>query len=795
METTTTSSENFSTDSLLNLSGKHLISHPETFCFKEPKDSGLWHLKPGLVLPREICELLLTLLQEKNHKLVDDNFINIFKDLERTRLKRVNLRYSKVSDDGLNVLLSHRLVELDISDCSKLTEKTLENINKSGELLNVLVIAGNKTAQKILPTSVFMDSDPTLYPSLREFILKTPSLREFILKTPNLQKFLDISQDKKTCEIFKFPDQVLSKLVTSLPNLISLDISGTNLDGKGQFNNNYYDTDADKIKMCDIKGLQSRVEKPLEFLGLYNTHNDACHRSHIPARVVSGTKNGEQIIAAISAYLEKPIWLQQLINKLVNFIKSKKCHDQKRALNLIILSMMKYGDQIKIQQHGSNNGHLLFFFHKSAYMYFILKNEDYKITYGERQKMIDVLIDAMEIYFDDRYVSHNFFLVLYKFKKLKDIDIYQYRRLVLYLLQILDRSGRYYGSDFYEDVMDLLIYFVRKADVERKKILEDLGIIKGMLNLVDIMLMRHRQRQNSNNKIHLYVTTDHNMLEKALLILLRITNNTPINCHRLLDVQDINYFQSCIKVILNNIKRMDYIHAASVIHKIIGIIGNIAEVKELRCRLMTSDLLTLFEDILVDADLFPFLHIIPAIYIIEASMRYMTAGIISHIASDGSKAWTIDHPTRNEVLDKMVARIDKMIEAIALDPDKEYSNLLRNILVHRSVQSMLRLLKIQHTPQCQYWAAWALAYNTGCFSRSPLTHTENEKHQKFCSLMKKEGGIEILKELLESPQTQMDIKKFASMIITECRQKDFDSPKHMDIHSDSNSDRSYTYQD
>lgn len=38
--------------------------------------------------------------------------------------------------------------------------------------------------------------------------------------------------------------------------------------------------------LCEIPGLRSRVNNPLEFLGLYNTLHDACHRNHIPAKVV-----------------------------------------------------------------------------------------------------------------------------------------------------------------------------------------------------------------------------------------------------------------------------------------------------------------------------------------------------------------------------------------------------------------------------------------------------------------------------------------------------------------------------
>ena len=42
------------------------------------------------------------------------------------------------------------------------------------------------------------------------------------------------------------------------------------------------------IVRCDIPGLVSRVDKPLDFLGLYKTEHEASMRAHIPAKEISG---------------------------------------------------------------------------------------------------------------------------------------------------------------------------------------------------------------------------------------------------------------------------------------------------------------------------------------------------------------------------------------------------------------------------------------------------------------------------------------------------------------------------
>lgn len=74
---------------------------------------------------------------------------------------------------------------------------------------------------------------------------------------------------------------MLATLVESLPLVTHLDISGTNLAGRGVAKKE------SSGKSSDIPGLVSRVDRPLEFLGLYNTAHSACRRHDIPALTVS----------------------------------------------------------------------------------------------------------------------------------------------------------------------------------------------------------------------------------------------------------------------------------------------------------------------------------------------------------------------------------------------------------------------------------------------------------------------------------------------------------------------------
>lgn len=118
---------------------------------------------------------------------------------------------------------------------------------------------------------------------------------------------LDISNTESYPEqgVYKEENKTLSLIVKCLPNLMSLDISGTNLAGKGKFPDSLTILQCIHIrvstnigtaehsvcvslsgKKSDIPGLESRVDNPLEFLGLYHTMHNACRRHDIPAKIV-----------------------------------------------------------------------------------------------------------------------------------------------------------------------------------------------------------------------------------------------------------------------------------------------------------------------------------------------------------------------------------------------------------------------------------------------------------------------------------------------------------------------------
>lgn len=323
-----------SPERLLDICFDYINKHIETIC---PYDvSGKMQLMENLALPVEICERLLN-VRSNSFTPINSSFINVFRNTSCTRLKRVRLRKTEIEDEDLEVLLKHRLTELEIAHSPNLTSSCVRHINENGITLYSLGIGENTN---IFPSKVYGKLKINEYE--KNYILLVPMLRRLSLKcleslppdfynlflynlvnlthldlsncsdlgnfeysehlvnlnslilynvngikcmVPAICKLkslshLDVSQSKDEYGKYEKASKMLKTLVENLPKLTSVDISGTNLAGRGV---------AETTSECtsDIPGLSSRTNNPLQFLGLYETAHNACFRHDIPAKLVS----------------------------------------------------------------------------------------------------------------------------------------------------------------------------------------------------------------------------------------------------------------------------------------------------------------------------------------------------------------------------------------------------------------------------------------------------------------------------------------------------------------------------
>ena len=87
--------------------------------------------------------------------------------------------------------------------------------------------------------------------------------------------------------------------------------------------------------------------------------------------------------------------------------------------------------------------------------------------------------------------------------------------------------------------------------------------------------------------------------------------------------------------------------------------------------------------------------------------------ILVNLLSDGEDAWTIEKPTRNEILKHLVTVLNS-----------RDLNTQRHVRV-TSFEPCFRLLRCDHIPEVQYWAIWTLANFINHSRKHPALHILN----------------------------------------------------------------------
>lgn len=98
------------------------------------------------------------------------------------------------------------------------------------------------------------------------------------------------------------------------------------------------------------------------------------------------------------------------------------------------------------------------------------------------------------------------------------------------------------------------------------------------------------------------------VMEVAWSTMWNVTDETAINCERFLDGKGMEYFLGCLNVsfifgfvltfLLFLFLFKCFAEKEELLRNMMGLLGNVAEVKRLRCRLMTTEFITVFSNLL-----------------------------------------------------------------------------------------------------------------------------------------------------------------------------------------------------
>jgi Zyg-11 family protein len=160
----------------------------------------------------------------------------------------------------------------------------------------------------------------------------------------------------------------------------------------------------------DIPGLASRVERPLKFLGLYDTTNSACRRHDIPALTIAGDANEDQILLSAIMYQDRNEMLTKVLNDLYHLLRFENCTQIDRALRAVLIAMDKHISVKHIQISGS------------ATLFYIVKSKE-KVKFGSilKNHIIRTLLNGMSAHLSDDTMMRNGCLTLCQFSIPSDV--------------------------------------------------------------------------------------------------------------------------------------------------------------------------------------------------------------------------------------------------------------------------------------------------------------------------------------------------------------------------------------
>uniref|UniRef100_A0A672L9D9 Protein zer-1 homolog n=1 Tax=Sinocyclocheilus grahami TaxID=75366 RepID=A0A672L9D9_SINGR len=725
-------------DSLMSLCTVFCLKNlRRTMCYSEGEQNRL-QLRPDVFLPGEICDRLVNVYMDLVHTDSDfepqDGFFQLFSEPRSTRLTRLQLREDLVRDRDLEAIGKQDLMELHLTYCSRLTARGLRTLCSFRHSLLSLSLFGCSSVffrKSGAPLAAGEDEDE------EERVQRHTVDLDFSFQGFNRLRLLNLGGLPAELDV--------ETLLRPLPALISLDLSSVHLPRPAfltQWSERLASLVLYNVELTEelIHTLlqMSRLRSPLHYVMYFcdaqlyfqaftHTHTPLTHsfthahththslfrslaRTHSLSLIhtrthsltlshthtlthITGSKNEDQILNAIEAYTEqRPELAHRAINQLFDIARIQHCSQLLRALQLVITALKTHKYDKSIQVTGS-----------AALFY--LTNTEYRSDQSVRlrRQVIQVVLNGMEHY-QEVTVQRNCCLTLCNFSIPEELE-FQYHRVNLLLLKILEPVRQ--DESIQRIAVHLCNALVCQVDNDHKEAVGKMGFVKTMLNLIQKKLQDRMCDQ---------------VMEFSWSALWNITDETPDNCQMFLECNGMNLFLDCLK---------EFPDKQELHRNMLGLLGNVAEVKALRPQLLTKQFITVFSELLDSkAD--------------GIEVSYNACGVLSHIMFDGPEVWTMEEPRRTHVMDKMWAAI------------QSWDVSSRRNINYRSFEPILRLLPQSSAPVSQHWATWALYNLVSVYS------------SKYCPLLIKEGGVILLQKVLELESSHQETKDMARKVMEQC---------------------------
>nr|CAB3267910.1 protein zer-1 homolog [Phallusia mammillata] len=644
----------------LKIEGISKYSHPNLRSLKIIDNEIAWYLIINSFFPPA-----LTLLELSNFP---DN-----KQLVDVRLEALKMHQEHSGNDNYNFMVPQSYLSLmnDDGDCSPPTTNNV-SMEDLAEIMNI----GSETPTSSGPESRMETENPTNSPLLVRYRLESmkdtllsltlhevylgPDDFETIFKLYNLQH-LDVShQDQQTSQSSdNRPDISLWDILDALPNLESLDISSTEIGDRL-----YKDSPSRSI--TGERYLKTPVKRKLEFLGLLETEGCEITNIHLLAETVTGYANELQMINGIETYMHRPAQSTICYNHLYALHRSQPITCPHRLLRLLLESM---------DTHPQVGALLLTC---TANFFFLTRR--YYATYSkdQRNSIVLAIVKCLEQSQTSNLVVRNCLLTLFHFDVPGDF-IFCYQRIAAVVLNTFTRHQK--NPDINSIAVHMCNTLVCSLEHDMKK--EVSQNINFVFTILEVIKKRHEDDVCDE------------VMEVCWSTLWNVTDETPKNSSDFIELNGLNILLECF----------DTFSTKHELHKnMMGLIGNIAEVKDLRPHLRTHELIKLFRTLMIKNE--------------NIEISYNSCGALAHLMSDGPTAWPLGGVKRSDVLSDMF----RTVESWDINSTRHIN--------YRSFKPILGLIE-GDVSESIHWACWALCNLSGLEDR-------------YKRLLLKENGKEIL---------------------------------------------------
>ncbi|KAM5247773.1 protein zyg-11 homolog A [Ctenodactylus gundi] len=461
-----------------------------------------------------------------------------------------------------------------------------------------------------------------------------------------------------------------------LPNIVSLDISGSS-----------YITD-EAVEQF----IQQRPA--MEFVGLLAT--EAGYSEFFTTKQglkVAGGANLKQISEALSLYRNRSCFMKEALSRL--FTETFSIHVTMPAtLKLVAIGMKNHPLDLPVQftasacvlnltRHGLAHGMPVRLLSEVTCLLFkALKNFPY---YQQLQKNCLLSLTNSRILGDvpfDRFDAAKFvirWLCRHEYPKMQTMAVSITSVLAL---QLSPEQVAELQEDLFQAVKDLLTIVKQKTTK----------------NLDDVTLWF------------------------TLKALWNITDESPAACKHFIENEGLAVV----------IQVLETFQESSIQSKVLGLLNNVAEVRELSATLIAEDVMK---------------HISMLLYSKKMEVSYFAAGIIAHLTCD-RQSWLFRDRERSALLQHLHAALQNWPRSCCM---------MSGLVTYRSLRAFFPLLGNFAPPEVQLWALWAMYH---VFSNNP---------SKYCKMLVEEGGVQLLWDIQGNGQADLQAQQMAGTILGDFR--------------------------